>query len=104
MFILFETEIPNNVPQYMYVPINNTSENTKDSETSGMATSGENDLVDYEQGPPGAGPPPEGFEEPPEGIGGEEEQQIQQEIEPLKKLYLLQKLNKLNDALKDWIE
>ena len=100
MFLLFEIDIPEGIPkQFMYVPIEGIDKNNSNekSEMSGMANS--DNLVDYEQGPPGQelGPPPD------TGIPQEipDDQQYAQEMEPLKKLFLLQKLQTLSDALDD---
>ncbi|MCP4763390.1 MAG: hypothetical protein GY870_16580 [archaeon] len=104
MFLLFEIEIPNGIPKhFMYVPIDKNIESVNNgnekSEMSGMATS--DDLVDYEQGPPGSemGPPPDN--ETNMQLPEQEDQEYAQEMEPLKKLFLLQKLQSLSDALDD---
>ncbi len=122
MFLLFEMDIPNNVPQmFMYVPtdninnIDNIQNNSDVSNMSGIAVSDTG--VDLEQSPPGMGPPI-GTMEPQQNVQQQNPTQqldpitgepitmenikiYHQEMEPLKKLYLMQKLNRLRDTLKE---
>lgn len=116
MFLLFEMDIPNGVPQhYIYVPIpNSTIENQNDTSLNTNLRIGleqdtpppnsessfdQNNQSEFsepsvpdqpQQQSPSTPPPPD-----PKEIA------YQQELEPLKKLYLLQKISKLRDALEE---
>ena len=108
MFLFFEMGIPNDLPEtfpsegyrqvYLAVPMEDAPPDDQPSEQDEIPTNPEID-DEFSMNNPEEFPGQQPQIQSPENINPED-QQFQLEIEPLKKVFLIQKLNNLNYTLK----